>query len=80
LYYFLHNLNGFKKILADDSIYILNKQHIINNKLINFGNIPVEIINIIENEFINMYKKYNINDSYILKSNNNNNKNTYIFL
>ena len=69
LYYFLHNLNIFKKILLDNTNYILNNQHIINKKLIDFNNIPIEFIDIIEDEFINIFKKNyknNINKTKIL--------------
>ena len=71
LYYFLHNLNIFKKILTEHPNYILNEQHIINKQLIDFNNIPYKQIELIEAEFKNLYNKiYNhFNDKN--KTNNN---------
>ncbi len=77
LYYFLHNLNIFKKILLEHPNYILNEQHIINKQLIDFNNIPYNHIDIIEKEFINLYKKnYNkMNDKTKTNKNHINEKN-----
>jgi hypothetical protein len=57
LYYFLHHLNSLKKILEINSNYVLNKQYLINKSLFDFSNIPIELVNIIENDFWEIYQK-----------------------
>lgn len=57
LYYFLHHLNSLKKILENNPNYVLNKQHLINKSLIDFSNIPIEFVNMIEKDFWEIYKK-----------------------
>jgi hypothetical protein len=57
LYYVLHHLNDFKKFIENTPEFVLNKQHIINRQIIDFNNIPTNIIETINKIFIEMSKK-----------------------
>ncbi len=57
IYYVLHNLTDFKKFIEKNPDFILNNQHIINQKLLDFNNIPDELYECIKKLLLDILQK-----------------------
>lgn len=51
LYLFLHNLDILENMLLKYPTVVLNQQHLINQELIDFNKIPINIVNKIKSDF-----------------------------
>lgn len=74
VYYVLHHLTDFKKFIENTPDFILNQQHIINQKLLDFNTIPDELYESIKNTFLSILQ----NKIYIASTNKNSYNNGYI--
>jgi hypothetical protein len=76
LYYMLHHLNDFKRFLEKNPNFVLNEQYIINKKLLDFNNIPLNIFESISKLFKNNFKKksssYKNSNNYLNEKTNSN--------
>ncbi len=57
LYLFLHNIDVLEKILSKNPNIVLNQQHLINQSLVDFTKIPINIVNEIKIDFCKLYQK-----------------------
>ena len=72
----LHHLNDFKRFLEKNPNFVLNEQYIINKKLLDFNNIPLNIFESISKLFKNNFKKksssYKNSNNYLNEKTNSN--------